>query len=198
MPAPPTALGGAAGPPRPAQQRGCRPFRSGKRGPGPPPVTWTHVCQIAYDTRLPAACCSTDPAAIDAEELADLLGQLAGFAPSHAFHTPGTRAGAEAGPAPPAGGNGGATPGSKSSSASGSTDGASACNGSGSTPATAPQALSRVSAARLRAALDCSLVCVAAFASEQHLPPHQHLESRGLPGASGTGARSGVGGLLLV
>jgi hypothetical protein len=25
-----------------------------------------------------------------------------------------------------------------------------------------------------------SLVCVAAYTSEQHLPPHQHLSSRGL------------------
>ena len=75
---------------------------------------------------------------VDEVELADLLQQVACFAPGQAFHRP------------PA-----------SSSAS-------------STPAPA------IDPARLRGALGRSLVCVAAYTSEQHLPPHQHLSSHGL------------------
>lgn len=54
-----------------------------------------------------------------------------------------------------------------SSSSSGSDDGS-------------PCSSALIDPARLRGALRRSLVCVAAFADEQHLPAHQHLAARGL------------------
>lgn len=87
-----------------------------------------------------AAACSYNLSRVDAAELADLLQQVACFAPGQSFHasSSGDR------------GAGGGSPGAA------------------------------IDSHRLRGALQRSLVCVAAYASEQHLPQWQHLGSRGL------------------
>ncbi|KAL4445893.1 hypothetical protein ABPG77_009092 [Micractinium sp. CCAP 211/92] len=100
---------------------------------------------------------------MDAAELADLLSQVACFAPGQSFHIEGLQA------ATGGGCNGADGPSSTSSEFEDS----SSASGGGSKGR-------RVDAARLRGAMHRSLVCVAAFAEEQHLPQHQHLAARGL------------------
>ncbi len=107
---------------------------------------------------------------MDAAELADLLSQVACFAPGQSFHVEGLQAGT----------GGGCSSADGPSSTSSELEGSSSASGGGSKGR-------RVDAARLRGAMHRSLVCVAAFAEEQHLPQHQHLAARGLaeaPGAS--------------
>lgn len=92
---------------------------------------------------------------MNAQELADLLQQVACFAPGQSFH----RA-AEL----PAGSSGTWASSSTSSSSS----------------VAQPSSAAGIDPARLQSALRHSLFCVAAYTDESHLPPHQHLGARRL------------------
>lgn len=123
----------------------CPGRRLGRRRCGVPAAFSKNAAQHRIETiqplqRLPPVAYSYNLSRVDAAELADLLQQVACFAPGQSFHasSSGDR------------GAGGGSPGAA------------------------------IDSHRLRGALQRSLVCVAAYASEQHLPQWQHLGSRGL------------------
>lgn len=116
--------------------------------------------------------CSYDRSQMDAAELADLLSQVACFAPGQSFHMNGWRAAAHGGC------NSDYHLGSTMSSANSSSSSA----GGGSTTG-ACSTRQQLDPARLHSAVQRSLVCVAAFAEERHLPQHQRLAARGLAAA---------------
>lgn len=103
---------------------------------------------------------------MDAAELADLLSQVACFAPGQSFHVEGQQTAAP----------GGCSSAHGHGSTSSGSEGSSSASGAGSRR-------QLVDPARLGGAMRRSLVCVAAFAEEQHLPQHQHLAARGLASA---------------
>lgn len=110
--------------------------------------------------------CSYDRSQMDAAELADLLSQVACFAPGQSFHVEGQQTAAP----------GGCSSAHGHGSTSSGSEGSSSASGAGSRR-------QLVDPARLGGAMRRSLVCVAAFAEEQHLPQHQHLAARGLASA---------------
>lgn len=104
----------------------------------------------------PTAPCSYEKGQVDPHELADLLQQVACFAPGQSFH---------AAVAPPDGSGGSSWPSSSSDSSSSLEQ---------------PPETAGIDPARLQSALRHSLFCVAAYTDESHLPPHQHLGARRL------------------
>lgn len=122
----------------------------------------------------PTARCSYEKGQVDARELADLLQQVACFAPGQSFHR-----------APPGQAASSSSAGSRMSSSSlqssgSSSGGSSSAPGSRSGSGNRPSAAAAVDPARLQSALHHSLFCVAAYTDEANLPPHQHLGARRL------------------
>lgn len=110
---------------------------------------------------------------MDAHELADLLQQVACFAPGQAFH----RAPGHSGGSSSSSGNVRSRTHSSSLHPSSSSSNSSA---PGSSSGRSRPSAAAIDPARLRSALHYSLFCVAAYTDEAHLPPHQHLGARRL------------------
>ncbi|KAL4425705.1 hypothetical protein ABPG75_009721 [Micractinium tetrahymenae] len=99
---------------------------------------------------------------MDAAELADLLSQVACFAPGQSFHLEDWQAAVH-----------GSSADSSGSISSSIYSGSSSSSGGGSRR-------KQIDPVRLRGAMQRSLVCVAAFTEEKHLPQHQHVAARRL------------------
>ena len=141
----------------------------GKRGASrrrnatdPAPLTCVPCC-------CPTSLCSYEKGLVDTRELADLLQQVACFAPGQSFHR-------AADPSSSAGGSG-----SWASSSLAQPNLAAGFDPTRSSSlAQPPSAAAGIDPARLQSALAHSLFCVAAYTDESHLPPHQHLGARRL------------------